>query len=570
MFLPTNADEMRQLGWDALDAILVSGDAYVDSPYSGTAVIGQVLLKAGFRVGGLSQPPVGDPAAFRIFGPPRLFWGISAGCVDSMVANYTASGKKRRQDDFTPGGVNNRRPDRATIVYANLARAAFRPARPIILGGIEASLRRVAHYDFWSDKVRRPVICDAKADALCYGMGERAMVAFAEALRDGKDWRAIRGLCYLAAEADVPARTLATAVRLPSFAEVSAPTEDGRRAFLVAFNLFAAEQDAVTARPLLQKTDTRFLVHNPPAFPLEQNELDAVHDIPYMLDAPPSISAQGAIRALDTIRFSVTTHRGCYGNCRFCAIAVHQGRRVVSRSPDSIVNEVARFARHPSFRGTVADVGGPTANMYAIDCARKEENGACPHKNCLFPSVCPALKPDHSAQLALLKRLRSLSGVKHVFVASGLRPDLIDADSIHGCDYVEALAQHHVSGQLKLAPEHVVDHVLVAMGKPDIAPLLRFKDRFDTASRRCGKRQFLTYYFIAAHPGCTERDMRTLKRFAQTRLNLHPEQVQIFTPTPLTASTTMYYTGLDPATGRPVFCARSFRDRQRQKDAVVV
>jgi len=570
MFLPTNAEEMRRLGWDAVDAVLVSGDAYVDSPYSGTAVIGQVLLKAGFRVGILSQPPVGDPAAFREFGPPRLFWGISAGCVDSMVANYTASGKKRRQDDFTPGGVNNRRPDRATIVYANLARAAFRPARPIILGGIEASLRRVAHYDFWSDKVRRPVICDAKADALCYGMGERAMVAFAEALRDGKDWHGIRGICYLAAEADVPARTLATAVRLPSFAEVSAPTEEGRRAFLAAFNLFAAEQDAVTARPLLQKTDTRFLVHNPPALPLEQKELDAVHDIPYMLDAPPSIRAQGAIRALDTIRFSVTTHRGCYGNCRFCAIAVHQGRRVVSRSPDSIVGEVARFVRHPRFRGTVADVGGPTANMYAIDCARKEKEGACPHKDCLFPSVCPALKPDHSAQLALLKRLRSLPGVKHVFVASGLRPDLIAADAAHGCDYVEALARHHVSGQLKLAPEHVVDHVLAAMGKPGVESLLRFKDRFDAASRRCGKRQFLTYYFIAAHPGCTEGDMRALKRFAQTRLNLHPEQVQIFTPTPLTASTAMYYTGLDPSTGRPVFRAKSFRDRQRQKDAVVV
>ena len=569
MFLPTNAEEMRRLGWDAVDAVLVSGDAYVDSPYSGTAVIGQVLLKAGFRVGILSQPPVGDPAAFREFGPPRLFWGISAGCVDSMVANYTASGKKRRQDDFTPGGINNRRPDRATIVYANLARAAFRPARPIILGGIEASLRRVAHYDFWSDKVRRPVICDAKADALCYGMGERAMVAFAEALRDGKDWHGIRGICYLAAEADVPARTLATAVRLPSFAEVSAPTEEGRRAFLAAFNLFAAEQDAVTARPLLQKTDTRFLVHNPPALPLEQKELDAVHDIPYMLDAPPSIRAQGTIRALDTIRFSVTTHRGCYGNCRFCAIAVHQGRRVVSRSPDSIVGEVARFARHPRFRGTVADVGGPTANMYAIDCARKEKEGACPHKDCLFPSVCPALKPDHSAQLALLKRLRSLPGVKHVFVASGLRPDLIAADAAHGCDYVEALARHHVSGQLKLAPEHVVDHVLAAMGKPGVESLLRFKDRFDAASRRCGKRQFLTYYFIAAHPGCTEGDMRALKRFAQTRLNLHPEQVQIFTPTPLTASTAMYYTGLDPATGRPVFRARSFRDRQRQKDVLV-
>ena len=570
MFLPTNAEEMRRLGWEEADAILVSGDAYVDSPYSGVAVIGQVLLKAGFRVAILSQPPVGDAAAFRVFGPPRLFWGISAGCVDSMVANYTASGKKRRHDDFTPGGVNNRRPDRATIVYANLARAAYRPAPPIILGGIEASLRRVAHYDFWSDRVRRPVICDAKADILCYGMGERTMVALAEALRDGKDWRSIRGLCYLAAEADVPARTLASAVRLPSFAEVAAPTEEGRRAFLAAFKLFAAEQDAVTARPLLQKTDTRLLVHNPPAFPLEPDELDAVHDIPYMLDVPPSIRAQGAVRALDTIRFSVTTHRGCYGNCRFCAITVHQGRRVVSRSSNSIVGEVIRLSRHPRFRGTVADVGGPTANMYAIDCARKQKEGACPGKDCLFPSLCPALNPDHSAQLALLKRLRSLPGVKHVFVASGIRPDLVAADHSHGCAYVDELAHHHVSGQLKLAPEHVVDHVLAAMGKPGVKSIMQFKEQFDVASRRHGKRQFLTYYFIAAHPGCTEGDMRALKRFAHMRLKLNPEQVQIFTPTPLTAATAMYYTGLDPKTEQPVFRAKSFRDRQRQKDVLVV
>ena len=569
MFLPVNAEEMRRLGWDAVDVVLVSGDAYVDSPFSGVAVIGQVLLNAGFRVAILSQPPIDNPNGFREFGPPRLFWGISAGCVDSMVANYTASGKKRRQDDFTPGGINNRRPDRATIVYANLARAAYRPARPIILGGIEASLRRVAHYDFWSDKVRRPVICDAKADILCYGMGEHAMVGLAEAFRDGKDWRAIRGICYLSVESAVPARTLATAVRLPSFSEVSEPTEKGRRAFLTAHNLFAAEQDAVTAHPILQRIDTRFLVHNPPAFPLEQAELDAVHAIPYMLDAPPSLRKQGPIRALDTIRFAVTTHRGCYGNCRFCAIAVHQGRRVVSRSSDSIVKEVTRFVQHHRFRGTVTDVGGPTANMYAIDCPRKEKHGACSDKDCLFPAVCPALNPSHLAQIELLGRLRNLPGVKHVFVASGLRPDLVAADPSHGKAYVETLACHHVSGQLKLAPEHVVDHVLAAMGKPNVTSLMRFKDIFDAASRRNGKRQFLTYYFIAAHPGCTEGDMYALKRFAQTRLKLNPEQVQIFTPTPLTAATAMYYTGLDPATGRPVFCAKSFRDRQRQKDVLV-
>lgn len=564
MFLPTTKEEMRARGWDAADVILVSGDAYVDSPYSGVAVIGQVLVRHGFRVALLSQPDVHDPRAFRALGEPLLFWGVSAGCVDSMVANYTATGKRRHQDDFTPGGANTRRPDRATIAYANAIRAAFKPSKPIVLGGIEASLRRVAHYDFWSDKVRRPVICDAKADVLCYGMGERAMVQLAEAFRDGTDWRGIRGICHLAN--DERRRALPEAVELPSFAEVAAKTDAGRRAFLRAHTLFAANQDAVTARTLVQRVDLRWLVHNPPAPPLEPDELDAVHDIPFMLDAPPSIRAQGPIRALDTIRFSVTTHRGCYGNCRFCAITVHQGRRVVSRSARSILAEVARFAEHPKFRGTVADVGGPTANMYGFDCPRKKSAGACADRDCLFPSCCPALKPNHAPQLDLLRKIRALPGVKHVFVASGIRPDLAAADARHGRDYVDALARHHVSGQLKLAPEHVVDHVLAAMGKPDVSSLLRFKEEFDAASRACGKKQFLTYYFIAAHPGCTEADMRALRRFATRHLKLSPEQVQIFTPTPLTAATAMYYTGLSPETGKPVFVERGLGGKQRQKD----
>ncbi len=568
MFLPTTREEMRKLGWDRADVILVTGDAYVDTPYSGTAVIGQVLLKHGFRVAILSQPDVHDPNAFKALGEPRLYWGVSAGCVDSMVANYTATGKRRHQDDFTPGGENNRRPDRATIAYANAIRAAFKPAKPIVLGGIEASLRRVSHYDFWSDKIRRPIICDAKADILSYGMGERSMVQLAEAFRDGKDWHHVRGICYLTSklQESLAAVPPANIVELPSFADVSEKTDAGRRAFLKAHNLFAANQDAVTAKTLVQPIDLRWLVHNPPAPPLEPDELDAVHDIPFMLDAPPSIRAQGPIRALDTIRFSVTTHRGCYGNCRFCAITVHQGRRVVSRSRKSIVDEVARFTQYPKFRGTVADVGGPTANMYGFDCPRKKTAGACPQRDCLFPSCCPSLKPDHAPQLALLREIRNLPGVRNVFVASGIRPDLIAADARNGCEYISTLAKHHVSGQLKLAPEHVVDHVLAAMGKPCVKTLLRFKEQFDNASRRHGKKQFLTYYFIAAHPGCTERDMQELRRFATQHLKLSPEQVQIFTPTPLTAATAMYYTGLDPATGKPVFVERGLGGKQRQKD----
>lgn len=563
-FLPVSLGEMRKLGWSQADVILVSGDAYVDTPYSGVAVIGQVLAKAGYRVAILSQPDMQDPNAFRALGEPKLFWGVSPGCVDSMVANYTAAGKRRRQDDFTPGGENNRRPDRAALAYSNAIRAAWKPCRPIILGGVEASLRRIAHYDFWSDKVRRPLVCDAKADALCYGMGERAMLAFAAAIRDGTDWHAIPGLCWMAGEKGFTPPE--GAVELPGFAEVSANTPEGKRAFAKAFRLFQENQDAVRGRPLVQKVDNRWLVHNRPSPPLEQDELDAVHDIPWMLDAPPSIRAQGAIRALDTIRFSVTTHRGCYGDCRFCAITVHQGRRIVSRSARSIVDEVRGFTRNPKFRGTVADVGGPTANMYGFDCDRKAKSGACANRDCLFPRVCPALRPDHRPQLELLRKVREVPGVRHVFVASGIRPDLIAADRACGDEYIATLAKHHVSGQLKLAPEHVVTKVLACMGKPDVGDLLAFKRKFDAASRRLGRKQFLTYYFIAAHPGCTENDMRELKRFAERELNLRPEQVQIFTPTPLTAATCMYYTGLDPATGQPVYVARGLGEKQRQKD----
>lgn len=566
-FLPVTKEEMSALGWSRADIILVSGDAYVDSPYSGVAVIGQTLAEAGYRVAILSQPDVGDPEAFRKLGEPALFWGVSPGCVDSMVANYTASGKRRRQDDFTPGGENNRRPDRAAIIYSNAIRAAFKPAKPILLGGVEASLRRISHYDFWSDKVRRPIVCDAKADALSYGMGERTVLAFAEAIKAGRDWRTIPGICYMAGEKNfVPPEG---AVELPSYAEVSAPTSDGKKAFTKAFQLFSANQDPVTAKCLFQKVDNRYLVHNPPSPPLESDELDAVHDIKWMLDAPPSIRRQGAIRALDTIRFGVTTHRGCYGECRFCAIAVHQGRRIVSRSPESIIGEVRGFLRHPRFKGTVSDVGGPTANMYGFDCPKKAEKGACGNKACLFPSVCPSLKVDHLPQIKLLGSLRSIPGVKHVFVASGIRPDLVAADRACGDRYIDEIAKHHVSGQLKLAPEHIVTRVLEFMGKPGVESLLKFKRKFEAANRRFGKKQFLTYYFIAAHPGCTEADMRELKRFATRELKLNPEQVQIFTPTPLTAATCMYYTGVDPVSGQSAYVARGLGEKTRQKNMLV-
>ena len=564
MFLPCTPQEIKRLGWDAPDVILVSGDAYIDSPFSGVAVIGRVLTAAGFRVAILPQPSVSSKDDIGRLGQPRLFWGVSSGCVDSMVANYTATGKKRHQDDFTPGGENTARPDRAVIAYCNLIRSAFKPCKPIVIGGIEASLRRIAHYDFWSDTVRRPILFDAKADILVYGMAEKSMTALARLLRDGKEWRGERGLCYA-----LPATSEALpkdAVALPDFAAVAAPTDAGRAAFLDMFRLFAAHQEPLTAKPLVQRVDTRCLVHTPPEFPLTAPELDAVHALPFMLDAHPSHAAKGKIRALDTIRFSITTHRGCYGECNFCAIAMHQGRRVISRSARSIVEEAQRMTGHPKFTGIIQDVGGPTANMYGFDCERKTNLGACPDKRCLYPRCCPALKPNHAPQLALLTALRHLPGVRKVFVASGIRPDLIAADAASGDRYIDELAAHHVSGQLKLAPEHSEKKVLDAMGKPDASALLHFKERFDAASKRNGLKQFLTYYFIAAHPACTDDDMRQLKRFAVTHLHLAPEQVQIFTPTPSTWSTAMYYTGIDPFTNTPIAVTRGLRAKQEQKD----
>ena len=563
MFLPCTAEEIRRLGWDAPDVILVSGDAYLDTPFSGVAIIGRVLAAAGFRTAVIAQPDVASADDIRRLGAPRLFWGVTGGCVDSMVANFTATGKRRRQDDFTPGGENDARPDRAVIAYCNLVRSAFKPCKPIVVGGIEASLRRVAHYDFWSDAVRRPILFDAKADVLVYGMGERTVVELATRLREAREWRDVSGICYAAPKQslDIPG-----AVTLPAFGAVSAKTDAGRAAFLEMFRLFSANQNPHTARPLVQEVDTRCLVQNPPAPPLSPSELDAVYALPFTLDTHPVHAAKGKIRAWDTIRFSVTTHRGCYGECNFCAITAHQGRCVTSRSEQSVLDEAKRFTRHPRFNGVIADVGGPTANMYGFECVRKRSHGACADKRCLFPSACPSLKPDHSAQLALLRKLRELPGVRHVFVASGIRPDLIAADAGCGARYVEELARHHVSGQLKLAPEHVAARVLRMMGKPGTKSLLAFKDQFEQANSKAGKRQFLTYYFIAAHPGCTDEDMRELKRFASQRLRLSPEQVQVFTPTPSTWSTAMYYAGVDPFTGEVIPVARGLREKQNQKE----
>ncbi|NMC54725.1 MAG: YgiQ family radical SAM protein [Chloroflexi bacterium] len=558
MFIPTTQQEVKQLGWHKLDVILVSGDSYIDSPFIGAAVIGKVLMQAGFRVGIIAQPATDTPADITRLGEPALFWGVTAGSIDSMLANHTAALKKRRSDDYTPGGQNTRRPDRATIVYSNLIRRHFKQTAPIVLGGIEASLRRVAHYDYWSDRIRGSVLLDAKADFLIYGMGESTAVSLANALRAGRGAHDLPGLCYASSQ------PVEDYLQLPSLEAVSAD----KQTFIEMFHLFYQNNDPLTARGLCQQHGQRWLVQNPPAPHLTQAELDNVYSLDYERAQHPYYEQQGAVRALDTIRFSLTTHRGCYGECNFCAIAVHEGRTVRWRSQQSILREAELLTRHPDFKGYIQDVGGPTANMYGFECQRKLKLGPCPDKRCLYPEVCSALKPDHAPQIELLKKLRALPGVKKVFVASGLRYDLLLADTRNRDDYIKELAGHHVSGQLKVAPEHVSFKVLKKMGKPGVSSLGEFKQRFDRASRNAGKEQFLTYYFIAAHPGCSDRDMYAVKEYAARELKLHPEQVQIFTPTPSTYSSLMYYTETDPFTGEHLYVEKTLTGKLKQKAIV--
>jgi uncharacterized radical SAM protein YgiQ len=559
MFLPTTRSEMKGLGWKTADVILVTGDSYIDSPFMGIAVVGKVLAAAGFKVAVIAQPDIDSDRDITRLGEPRLFWGVSGGSIDSMVANYTALKKRRKKDDYTPGGSNNRRPDRAVIVYANLIRRYFKETCPIVLGGIEASLRRIAHYDFWSDKVRRSILFDAKADYLVYGMGEKTVVALGRYLVEGKDPRQIAGLCYIAGEK--PDHF----IELPPFKDVLVD----KNRLIDMFTTFYRNNDPVTAQGLVQQQDTRYLVQNPPSALLTQVELDQVHDLNFERDLHPYYKKMGPVKALDTIKFSLTTHRGCYGECNFCAIAVHQGRTIQWRSRQSIVKEATLLSRYPDFKGYILDVGGPTANMYGFECEKKLKKGPCPDRRCLFPEICPVLKIDHGEQLALLRELRSIKGVKKVFVASGLRYDLLLADKKHGVRYLKEIVTHHTSGQLKVAPEHSEDAVLQKMGKCGRAPLVAFKDLFFKFTRDAGKKQFLSYYMIAAHPGCTHKDMKNLASFTTRELRIRPEQVQIFTPTPSTYSTLMYCTQMDPFTREKLFVEKVPQKKEAQKRIVV-
>ncbi|POZ58478.1 Fe-S OXIDOREDUCTASE [Dehalococcoides mccartyi] len=564
MFLPTTPQELAKLGWDRPDIILVTGDSYIDSPFIGSALIGKVLSRAGYRVAIIAQPDIHSNTDICRLGEPRLFWGVTAGSVDSMVANYTSLKKKRKSDDYTPGGVNNRRPDQASIVYTNLIKQYFKHTRPIVLGGIEASLRRIAHYDFWTDRIRPSILFDAKADYLLYGMAEKAVLELATALKNGTEVRDIRGLCYIAG-AEESAGKRAGYLALPPFEAV----EKDANALTDMFHTFYQNNDALTAKGLYQQTGNRYLIQNPPPMPFSQKEMDEIYELDFERAQHPYYQKQGAVKALETIRFSIQSHRGCYGECNFCAIAMHEGRTVQWRSPESILAEARILAGYPDFKGYIQDIGGPTANMYGFECEKKLKEGACADKRCLYPQVCPSLKVNHHKQLEMLKKVRTVTGIKKVFAASGIRYDLLLADRQYGEQYLKELVQHHISGQMKVAPEHTQAEVLNRMGKPEISGLLRFKELFDRMNKKFGKEQFLTYYLIASHPGCTRSDMQKLRQFTRDNLKMNPEQVQIFLPAPSTYSSLMYCTGLDPFTKKPLFVEKDPKNKEQQKNIAV-
>ncbi len=564
MFLPTTKKEMTRLGWDSLDIIIVSGDSYIDSPFMGTALIGKVLANAGYRVGIIAQPDTKSTRDVGRLGAPKLFWGVTAGSIDSMVANYTALRRKRRNDDYTPNGENNRRPDRATIVYTGLIRRYAKSLppegreKPIVLGGIEASLRRVPHYDYWTNKIRRSIIFDAKADYILYGMAEKSTLEFAALLRDGKDPHNIRGLSYIAKE------------KRDNYLEL-APYEvvaKDKMAFIEMFHTFYKNNDPIPAKGLTQRHGNRYLVQNPPALYQTEDELDAIYALDFERSQHPYYAKDGKVRALDTVGFSISTHRGCYGECNFCAIAVHEGRTIRSRSQNSILGEAKEITKHPKFKGYISDLGGPTANMYGYECGKKLKAGNCLHKRCVSPTICPVLKINHRPHAEILEKVSKLEGVKKVFVASGLRYDMILEDKAHGDAYLRQVVTHHTSGQMKIAPEHTEERVLQKMGKPSKASLLAFKRRFEQLNRDAGKKQFLTYYMIAAHPGCDDLDMRKMKGFVSSKLLISPEQVQIFTPTPSTYSSLMYWTEMDPFTLEPLFVEKDLDRKRKQKDII--
>lgn len=545
-WLPTTRAEMAARGWDELDVLLVTGDAYVDHPSFGVPLLGRVLGARGYRVGIVAQPRWDSPADFTCMGRPRLFCGVSAGCLDSMLAHYTAFRKKRRDDAYTPGGKDGARPNRACIVYTNLVRQAF-PGLPVVLGGIEASLRRAAHYDFWADSLRRSLLFDAKADLLLYGMGERSIVEVAERLREGRDLVGLRGSAWIASPDTV-------GERLPSYEEILAEPRQ-----LLTATLALEQQVQRADGVLLQAHGNRLLAIAPPAEPLSTEELDAVYELPFTRLPHPGYAQP--IPAFDMVRWSITAVRGCGGGCSFCSLALHQGRRLRSRSADSILREVRSLQDCPGWSGSISDVGGPTANLWGAHCAA--DPARCRRTSCLSPRLCPQLKTAQKEYLALLRRLAREAGVKHVRVASGIRFDV----ALEEPEFVAGLTRDFVGGQLKLAPEHSVPRVLELMRKTGFDQFERFLELFQQTNRASGREQYVIPYVMSAFPGCTMADMQSLRDWFRQR-GWNPQQVQCFIPTPGTVATAMYHAGCDPA-GRPIPVARTDREREDQHAALV-
>lgn len=556
-FLPICKDDMIERGWEQCDFVLVTADAYIDHHSFGTAIISRVLENAGYKVGIIAQPDWKSVDDFKKLGRPRLGFLVNGGNMDPMVNHYTVSKKLRKKDLYTPKGEMGKRPDRATIVYCNKIREAYKDVN-IVIGGIEASLRRFAHYDYWDNKVRKSILVDSGADLLVYGMSEKQIVEVADFLNQGFDGKYIRhipGTCYIADSLD---EIYEEHIVLPSFKEVSSD----KRTYSECFKIQYDEQDPVRGRTLVQEHNGKYVVINKPEMPLSREELDRVYALPYQKTYHPIYEKDGGIAAIEEVKFSLVSSRGCSGNCSFCAITFHQGRIVTSRSEDSIVEEAEEITKYDDFKGYIHDIGGPTANFRKPACKKQLTLGACKHKRCMSPGICKNMEVDHREYLHLLRRVRKLPGIKKVFIRSGLRYDYIMADKDD--TFFKELVEHHVSGQLKVAPEHVSPNVLKYMGKPAGKTYDEFRRKFFRITERLGKKQFIIPYLMSSHPGCKLEDAIMLAEYLRD-INYQPEQVQDFYPTPGTLSTTMFYTGLDPLTMEEVYIPRSKEEKAMQR-----
>lgn len=556
-FLPICKDDMIERGWEQCDFVLVTADAYIDHHSFGTAIISRVLENAGYKVGIIAQPDWKSVDDFKKLGRPRLGFLVNGGNMDPMVNHYTVSKKLRKKDLYTPKGEMGKRPDRATIVYCNKIREAYKDVN-IVIGGIEASLRRFAHYDYWDNKVRKSILVDSGADLLVYGMSEKQIVEVADFLNQGFDGKYIRhipGTCYIADSLD---EIYEEHIVLPSFKEVSSD----KRTYAECFKIQYDEQDPVRGRTLVQEHNGKYVVINKPEMPLSREELDRVYALPYQKTYHPIYEKDGGIAAIEEVKFSLVSSRGCSGNCSFCAITFHQGRIVTSRSEDSIVEEAEEITKYDDFKGYIHDIGGPTANFRKPACKKQLTLGACKHKRCMSPGICKNMEVDHREYLHLLRRVRKLPGIKKVFIRSGLRYDYIMADKDY--TFFKELVEHHVSGQLKVAPEHVSPNVLKYMGKPAGKTYDEFRRKFFRITERLGKKQFIIPYLMSSHPGCKLEDAIMLAEYLRD-INYQPEQVQDFYPTPGTLSTTMFYTGLDPLTMEEVYIPRSKEEKAMQR-----